>query len=46
MKGEFGEARVLNTFGGISAKNILLLGLGKKKKLDLEGLRKREFIEF
>ncbi|MBR9683075.1 leucyl aminopeptidase [Candidatus Woesearchaeota archaeon] len=44
LKGEFGEARVLNTFGSISAKNILLLGLGKEKELSLEVLRRASAI--
>jgi leucyl aminopeptidase len=40
IEGKLGEIRVLNTFGEIKAKNILLLGLGKGKELSLEILRR------
>lgn len=42
IKGELGEARVLNTLGEIKAKNVLLLGLGKK--LNPEVLRRASAI--
>ncbi len=40
IKGEFGETRLINTLGNISPKNILLVGLGKEKELNLEFLRR------
>jgi len=39
-KGEFGETRVVSTLSEIKAKNILVLGLGKEKDLNLEVLRR------
>ncbi|MFC1686878.1 leucyl aminopeptidase [Nanoarchaeota archaeon] len=44
VKGEFGETRLINTLGNISPKNILLVGLGKEKELNLEFLRRASAI--
>ncbi len=40
FEGEYGQNRLISTLDKISAKNILLLGLGKKEDADLELLRK------
>ena len=40
LKGEPGEVRVINTLGLIKARNLILIGLGKEKDLNLEELRR------
>lgn len=40
FEGEYGQNRLISTLDKIPAKNILLLGLGKKEDADLELLRK------
>lgn len=40
LKGEFGETRLINTLGLIKAKNLLIVGLGKEKELNLENVRR------
>ena len=40
LKGGLGEVRLINTLGSIKPKNILILGIGKKKELTLETIRR------
>ncbi|HLC32224.1 MAG TPA: leucyl aminopeptidase [Candidatus Nanoarchaeia archaeon] len=40
FEGEYGQNRLISTLDKIPAKNILLIGLGKKEDADLELLRK------
>src|SRR3989338_8662540 len=40
FEGEYGQNRLISTLDKIPAKNILLLGLGKKEDASLEMLRK------